>query len=212
MVPKAPTTNSAQIRPSFRQGGPPGHWSDLAFVWAKPRLCGAFLGPGAPQGKSLAQPGNLANSVALEPVALVAKAVSSHCFFSIREVKGHRVVGPRGGAGEVRDPAHSRRKKKKGGRTFRLLARAIGVVHSAYLLKPSRVMPGGHCSNNEVSLLATTLRSRKGRRGWPIRLFNVSTGFNSSVTSCRGSRTRGGAASHSREQIAFPSCSCPFPE
>jgi hypothetical protein len=38
------------------------------------------------------------------------------------------------------------------------------------------------------------------------------TGFNSSVTSCRGSRTRGGAASHSREQIAFPPCSCPFPE
>jgi hypothetical protein len=31
-------------------------------------------------------------------------------------------------------------------------------------------------------------------------------GFNSSVTSCRGSRTRGGAASHSREQIAFPPC------
>jgi hypothetical protein len=36
--------------------------------------------------------------------------------------------------------------------------------------------------------------------------------FNSSVTSCRGSRTRGGAVSHSREQIAFPPCSCPFPE
>ena len=46
----------------------------MAFVWAKPRLCGAFLGPGAPQGKSLAQPGNLANSVALEPVALVLLA------------------------------------------------------------------------------------------------------------------------------------------
>ena len=57
-----------------RQGGPPGHWSDLAFVWANPRLCGAFLGPGAPQGKSLAQPRNLANSVALEPMALVLLA------------------------------------------------------------------------------------------------------------------------------------------
>ena len=49
------------------QGGPPGHWSDLAFVWAKPRICGAFLGPGAPQGESVLQPGDLANSVALEP-------------------------------------------------------------------------------------------------------------------------------------------------
>jgi hypothetical protein len=29
-------------------------------------------------------------------------------------------------------------------------------------------------------------------------------GFNSSVTSCGGSRTRGGAASHPREQISFP--------
>ena len=46
----------------------------MAFVWAKPRPCGAFLGPGAPQGKSLAQPGNLANSVALEPTALVLLA------------------------------------------------------------------------------------------------------------------------------------------
>ena len=36
--------------------------------------------------------------------------------------------------------------------------------------------------------------------------------FNSSVTSCRGGRTRGGAVSHSGEQIAFPPCSCPFPE
>jgi hypothetical protein len=34
--------------------------------------------------------------------------------------------------------------------------------------------------------------------------------FNISVTSCRGSRTRGGAVSHSREKIAFPPCSCPF--
>jgi hypothetical protein len=57
-----------------RQGGPPGRWSDLAFVWAKPRRCSAFLGPGAPQGESLVQPGNLANSVALEPVALVLLA------------------------------------------------------------------------------------------------------------------------------------------
>jgi hypothetical protein len=54
--------------------GAPGRWSGLAFVWAKPRLCGAFLGPGAPQGKPLAQPGNLANSVALEPMALVLLA------------------------------------------------------------------------------------------------------------------------------------------
>ena len=46
----------------------------LGFVWAKPRLCGAFLGSGAPQGESLAQPGNLANSVLLEPVALVLLA------------------------------------------------------------------------------------------------------------------------------------------
>jgi hypothetical protein len=28
--------------------------------------------------------------------------------------------------------------------------------------------------------------------------------FNSSVTSCRGSRTRGGAVSHSRERIESP--------
>jgi hypothetical protein len=54
--------------------GPPGHWSVLAFLWANPRPCGAFLGPGVPQGKSLARPGNLANSVALEPVALVLLA------------------------------------------------------------------------------------------------------------------------------------------
>jgi hypothetical protein len=39
----------------------------LVGVWAKPRPCCAFLGPGAPQGESLVQPGNLANSVALEP-------------------------------------------------------------------------------------------------------------------------------------------------
>jgi hypothetical protein len=30
-----------------------------------------FLGPGVAQGESLAQPGDLANSVSLEPVALV---------------------------------------------------------------------------------------------------------------------------------------------
>jgi hypothetical protein len=60
--------------PGCRQGGPPGHWSGLAFVWANFRLCDAFLGPGAPQGKSLAQPGSLANSVALEPMALVLLA------------------------------------------------------------------------------------------------------------------------------------------
>jgi hypothetical protein len=40
----------------------------------KTQACGAFLGPGAPQGKSLAQPGNLANSVALERMALVLLA------------------------------------------------------------------------------------------------------------------------------------------
>jgi amino acid permease len=33
-----------------------------------------FPGPCSPQGKSLAQPGNLANSVALEPMALVLLA------------------------------------------------------------------------------------------------------------------------------------------
>ena len=58
----------------IRQGGPTGHWSGLAFVWAKPRPCGAFLGPGVSQGESLARPGDLANSVALEPVALVLLA------------------------------------------------------------------------------------------------------------------------------------------
>jgi hypothetical protein len=44
------------------------------IVEAKPRPCGAFLGPGAPQGEPLAQPGNLANSVSLEPVVLVLLA------------------------------------------------------------------------------------------------------------------------------------------
>jgi hypothetical protein len=44
------------------------------------RLCGvvgrfgAFLGPGGPQGESLVRPGDLANSVALEPVVLVVLA------------------------------------------------------------------------------------------------------------------------------------------
>jgi hypothetical protein len=46
----------------------------LAIAWENPGLCGAFLGPSAPQGKSLAQPGNLANSVALKPVVLVLLA------------------------------------------------------------------------------------------------------------------------------------------
>ena len=48
----------------------------MAFVWAKPRLfvalSWALVHPR--EGKSLAQPGNLANSVALEPVALVLLA------------------------------------------------------------------------------------------------------------------------------------------
>jgi hypothetical protein len=40
----------------------------LALVWAKPRPCGAFLGPGVSQGEPLV------HSVALEPVALVLLA------------------------------------------------------------------------------------------------------------------------------------------
>ena len=46
---------------------------DLALE-RKKRPCGAFLGPGVSQGESLVRPGNLANSVALEPVVLVLLA------------------------------------------------------------------------------------------------------------------------------------------
>jgi hypothetical protein len=62
-----------------RQVGPPGHWSSLIFVWSNPRLCDTFLGPGAPQGESLARPlaGNLANLGPLGPVSLVMLLVQN---------------------------------------------------------------------------------------------------------------------------------------
>jgi hypothetical protein len=39
---------------------------------------------------------------------------------------------------------------------------------------------------------------------WVKEEFALSVIFNSSVTSCHGSRTGGGAASHPREKIVFP--------
>jgi hypothetical protein len=63
--------------PGCRQGGPPGHWSDLAFAWEKTGPCGAFLGPGSPRDESLVRPGDLANSVALEPAGGILSAAGT---------------------------------------------------------------------------------------------------------------------------------------
>jgi hypothetical protein len=85
-----------------KQGGPTGHWSGLAFAWAKPRPYGAFLGPGAPQGKSLAQPGDLANSVALEPVALVLLAPFISAISAAAAAAVATAVAAAAAAGEIR--------------------------------------------------------------------------------------------------------------